>query len=694
MNILKAILVCEFLCTIGGYAQNTFTSNGDSIKNVILNDVVIESKNIQHNTDGDIYIPRLTQRNLSSNALDLLGRMKLPGLQIDEVQKSLSSLTPGKVQIRINGVEATIDDLTTLLPSQIKSINYITMPGMKYGKDISCVLDLKVTRNAVGYSMGINAMNALSTLYNDDNVWGRFNFGKSELGVRYTFKLNDNNKVNTSQRQFLQMEDGRSKEINKEGKYEGSKYNAHNLAFSYNYANAKRVFDVKLESGWNSFPDRTLIENINDDNLEYQSTIDYKDKNRSTAVKFFYSETFNKYHELSAYITLNQSNSDYQRGFHMPYAEDYYNADGDKYSAYGEVNYSIKFKKESALAFGYQQSGSYTENNYIRPENNIYATKIHDDMQYLFTEYTGRFNGLSFKLGLGGSREHFSNTTSSYTYWMFRPNVNLQYAFTDNLSLSYQYQNECNTPSLSQLTPFLKRDNYYEYSVGNDGLKPYHSNIHTMKLTYATKPSYIFLSANYIQNNNSVVDCDVKRIESENDTYFLYSEDNNADSHRLQINLYADYYLFNNKLLVYVMPGFVRDIVNGKEYTHTNSCWDIRTGASTYLGKFTIDCDYSSPVESLYGETLIRQYGSANLSASYKWTELSVKLGIKNMFNKGTGSKTERLSKTAYSLSEIRNKAFGNMVYLSVSWSFSNGKKGNNTRVVNKNASTDTGIIK
>lgn len=206
-------------------AQNTYINRGDSIKNIMLENIVVESKNILHNTDGETYIPKMSQRKLAANGLDLIDKMKIPGLKIDEVQKTVSSLTPGEVQIRINGVEATIDELMALLPSQIKSINYITMPGMRYGKDISSVLDLKVARVAAGYAMGINAMNALSTLYNDDNIWGRFNFGKSELGVRYTFKFNDNNKVNTTERQLFQMGTGQTKEICKEGRYEGSKYN-------------------------------------------------------------------------------------------------------------------------------------------------------------------------------------------------------------------------------------------------------------------------------------------------------------------------------------------------------------------------------------------------------------------------------------------------------------------------------------
>ena len=108
-------------------AQNTYINRGDSIKNIMLENIVVESKNILHNTDGETYIPKMSQRKLAANGLDLIDKMKIPGLKIDEVQKTVSSLTPGEVQIRINGVEATIDELMALLPSQIKSINYTTV---------------------------------------------------------------------------------------------------------------------------------------------------------------------------------------------------------------------------------------------------------------------------------------------------------------------------------------------------------------------------------------------------------------------------------------------------------------------------------------------------------------------------------------------------------------------------------------
>ena len=220
----KTILSTELIvlcCNIS--AQHVRNEKNDFIKNVMLDGIVIENKNIKHNIDGETYRPKMSQRKVAANGLDLIDKMKIPGLKIDEVQKTVNSITPGEVQIRINGVEATIDELTALLPSQIKSINYITMPGMRYGKDVSSVLDLKVARVAAGYAMGINAMNALSTLYNDDNIWGRFNFGKSELCIRYTFKFNDNNKSIQQKDNFSKWEtDRQKKSIRKAGTKEAN----------------------------------------------------------------------------------------------------------------------------------------------------------------------------------------------------------------------------------------------------------------------------------------------------------------------------------------------------------------------------------------------------------------------------------------------------------------------------------------
>ena len=77
------------------------------------------------------------------------------------------------------------------------------------------------------------------------------------------------------------------------------------------------------------------------------------------------------------------------------------------------------------------------------------------------------------------------------------------------------------------------------------------------------------------------------------------------------------------------------------------------------------------------------------------YRNLSVKCGMKNLFrNSGTGSREDYLSNIAFSCKEIRNYAFGNMLYLALSWNLSSGKKHIQQKVKASNANLDTGIIK
>lgn len=694
MNIQKIILGA-IIIPASMYGQTDSIQTDSIYRNIIMQEVVVESPNIRHYTDRDVYIPNSNQRNHAANGLELLNQMRFQGIKVDEVQKTVSSLLNGVVQIRINDVESTVDDLTAIIPSQISKVEYITMPGLKYGKDVSCVLNVHTKRNSNGYAAGINAMNALTTNYNDDNGWLRLNSGFSEFGLRYGLRLNNNNKIRTNSTQTFYRDNITQKQLKKEGKYKGSDFNSHDLTLSYNYAdNPKRVFDAKLLLNWNRFPDRTLDESISDDACIYSSTTQYKDTQHSSALKLYYSEDLGRNNLISTYITMTNLSSRYHRGFTMPYTEDFYDVDGKKYSMYGELNYMKKFSKTTSLALGYQQSGAYTDNRYILSESNK-NYNMHDDMQYLFTEYSAKLQKLGIKLGIGISREHFSNDITSYTYWMFRPNINIQYSFSNRFSISYQYQNEPTIPSLSQLTAFFKRDNFYEASRGNANLEPYQSNNNDLSLKYQTQRSYFSLSINYEYSADLICSDPVTRITDENTYYFLYTLGNNADMHHLQLSLYADRYIWDKKLFFYVMPYLTRDIVIGKKYTHTNTCWNLKTGASLYLGSFAIDFDYESPSEKLNGETIIRNLGSSSLSISYKWPHLAAKLGCRNMFTpKGTGSQIKQLSPIVFSYIETRNNAFGNMLYVSLSYNIFKGKKHAQTRIPNKNANLDSGIVK
>lgn len=257
--ILTLSLVLVFVHNV--YAQQ------DSIvtKSSELSEVIIESKRIVHHNNYDSYLPSMLQKKHAANGLDLLHIIRLPRIHVDQVEMTVKSLVEGEVQIRINNVPSTVSDLQALTVDRVLGIDYISTPGLKYGKGVAAVINIKTRRENVGVACGLNAMNALTTSYNDDNVWLKLTSKQSEFGVRYNFKQNSNEKVKTMSRQHFIGDGNGTVDIEKDGKYSDSHYTSHDVTLSYNITNnKKRVFDAKLSTCWNGFPDRYLIEHIID----------------------------------------------------------------------------------------------------------------------------------------------------------------------------------------------------------------------------------------------------------------------------------------------------------------------------------------------------------------------------------------------------------------------------------------------
>lgn len=658
-------------------------------KEVELGEVLIQSKRMIHHTDRDVYLPSNQQRAHAANVLDLLSLVRLPRIHVDQVEKSISSLSAGEVQLRINGIVASADELQAVVPSRVVKIDYITNPSVRYGNGLSAVIDIKTRRGDNGMSFGVNTMNAMTTNYNDDSGWLLLTHKKSVFGVRYNLKLNSNEDVRTQSTQSLAENDGKAKNISKNGQYDDSKFTSHDLTLSYNTANnSSRVFDVKMSMNWNSFPNMTLIENVTDDDKQYEMSTVNANRQQRPMLKLYYADKIGKSNTLSAYIASAYVDSKYKRGFTTPDASNLYDVAGEKYSIRGELSLTHTFGKYGDIDLGYHQTGAYTRNRYTT--GTIYTSAMHDDSQYLFAEYGTKTGKLGLALGIGGSREHFGSAAGQYTFWSFRPEISLKYQLSESLLLSYSYDRESSLPSLAQLTDFTKRENTYEMTVGNSGLKPFNTNYHELKASCDLGDTYFSFIANYDYSRHIICDNPVQFA----DGAYYYSYGNSGNKRHIELSLYAEQYLFSRKLFIYTMPYFTRDIMKGI-YEHVNSCWSVKAGGSAYLGKFTIDFDYSSASERLTGETLTHNCPTTNLSLAYKNKSLSVKLGLRNMFQKsGSGTRTERLSDIAYTNSIIRNHAFGNMVYLSFSWNVNAGKELVRKKVNATNADIDAGIVK
>ena len=105
-----------------------------SDKDVALGDIYIESSSVELEgitvtassqtgfSDRKMLYPTSRQVRLSENGLGLLREMMIPMIDVNSFRNTVATVDGGEVQLRINDVEATIQDIMAWQPGEVKSI--------------------------------------------------------------------------------------------------------------------------------------------------------------------------------------------------------------------------------------------------------------------------------------------------------------------------------------------------------------------------------------------------------------------------------------------------------------------------------------------------------------------------------------------------------------------------------------------
>lgn len=173
-------------------AASAIPARAQEQKEVQLSEVSVAAARIVNRPDGQLITPSRAQVEASSNAYDLLSKLSLLQIRVDDVMHSITALgNRGSVQVRINGAIASKDDLLALDLKSLRNIEFIDNPGVRYGEGIGYVLNLRTKQASSGYTVGLDAVNSLSTWRGDNTIFTKINRGKSELALSYDFTYND-----------------------------------------------------------------------------------------------------------------------------------------------------------------------------------------------------------------------------------------------------------------------------------------------------------------------------------------------------------------------------------------------------------------------------------------------------------------------------------------------------------------------
>lgn len=213
-----------------------------SPESILLKEVVVTGASVINAADRKIILPTAHQLKSAGNGLSLLQQMKLSRIQVDQMRNKVTSSGEGDVQLRMNGVNAEIQDILVLRPEDVIRIEYHDAPGLRYGDHTAAVIDYIVRRHETGGYVALDAQDSPHVLFGNNNFIVKINHKKSEFGLNYnnvyrsvdnywrnnweTFRYEDGSS-------FTRVEDGIPSRISTYG---------HNIGLNYSFQDQGKWF--------------------------------------------------------------------------------------------------------------------------------------------------------------------------------------------------------------------------------------------------------------------------------------------------------------------------------------------------------------------------------------------------------------------------------------------------------------------
>lgn len=657
-------------------------------KTITLDEITVKGAKVVSKVDGQMIYPTDAQKNASNNGYSLLQKLTLPNLRIDNVAHSVSAIdNRGAVQIRINGIIVSKEEMLALDPKLISKVDFIDNPGVRYGEGIAYVVNIITKRNDTGYTLGADVTSILTSLKGDGMVYGKWNTGKSEFSVSYDFSGYKLKGTEIKEIADYTLNDGSIRTIERNDVETLRKGLEHNVKLTYNYADSTAyVFQVSLSDNIGNTPGNYSIKDVVDGGVHQVATYRNSNRSNSPVLDLYLFRQLTPRQSITAnavgtYINT-KTNNYFDEG--VPYQ---YDVNGKTASALTEVIYENKLKPFTFSA-GLNYRYKYTKNDYL---GDAYAlTEMNNNNLYAFSEIKGMLKSFRYSLGLGVSYIHYNQNEHNYDFWTFRPKASLAYNFKNGMQLRYTLDMGDRASRIAMINDATIMTNSMEYTVGNPNLKPSRDMDQSLRLSYNNQRWSTFIDGLYRYCNKP----NMALYERTADDKFIYTQINQKEIDLLRISAYASYWILPEKLQAYVYGGMQRCFNYGNEYSHFYTSWYYTGDITAYLGNFTLMAYVDNGNRFLEGEKRGYNGAYAALQASYQHKDLQFSLTWGNPLTKNyKSSEDEILNKDFHKQTTIYDRNSGNCLILGVSWRMSHGKKYNSASKTLNNKDTDNGIL-
>ena len=673
----------------------------------LLKGVTVEAARVVEKVDRQIIFPTKEQVKTASNGYDLLDNLSLPTIIVNRAERKVLSLKGGDVQIRINDVKASMQDVLALQPDEVTKVEFINVPGLKYGdSNLDAVINYQVRRRYAGYVSGVSTMQGTKAGFNNSDGYFKYNVKKSEFSINYSFSYRSVEERSYESLGTYHLPTGETLHRNYLGYDSPFLYTTNNVQLGYNLSEPdKYTLNVRL----NFYNHNSPVRGMNQLYQESGKANQYLQNNRKMleqipSLDIYYSLNMPHDQNLALNLVGTYIGTDYQYRMreytfnkspdesvkNAPLTDYSYDATGRKRSLIGEGTYSKNWK-QMALSVGGQYNISHTDNIYVGSSNA--DTELKYSNLYLFTQLQGQQKWFSYQVGVGATRSSIHQGENGYSKWLFRPQVTLQAKASDRLSFKWSSKITSDIPSLSDLSELRQYSNSFEARDGNSGLKPFTGYNNTLSASWNIPLMSVYLEGNWTYYDKPIA-TSILPEKREDGSYLFVSKPKNQKSHNYKhLLLTPEVHLIKDHLDLNLMCEYQNVKTKGLDYSHEFNYFSYGAEIRYMTGNWNIGYGAYKVEKSFWGEKTNGGEPTSNLAVtySYKNWQFGV-LGLFVFYPHGCVYKDELFNKYVQQKNKVRLADQGNMLVFSASFNFSHGRRYHTGSRKLNNSDRDNGI--
>ena len=673
----------------------------------LLKGVTVEAARVVEKVDRQIIFPTKEQVKTASNGYDLLDNLSLPTIIVNRAERKVLSLKGGDVQIRINDVKASMQDVLALQPDEVTKVEFINVPGLKYGdSNLDAVINYQVRRRYAGYVSGVSTMQGTKAGFNNSDGYFKYNVKKSEFSINYSFSYRSVEERSYESLGTYYLPTGETLHRNYLGYDSPFLYTTNNVQLGYNLSEPdKYTLNVRL----NFYNHNSPVRGMNQLYQESGKANQYLQNNRKMleqipSLDIYYSLNMPHDQNLALNLVGTYIGTDYQYRMreytfnkspdesvkNAPLTDYSYDATGRKRSLIGEGTYSKNWK-QMALSVGGQYNISHTDNIYVGSSNA--DTELKYSNLYLFTQLQGQQKWFSYQVGVGATRSSIHQGENGYSKWLFRPQVTLQAKASDRLSFKWSSKITSDIPSLSDLSELRQYSNSFEARDGNSGLKPFTGYNNTLSASWNIPLMSVYLEGNWTYYDKPIA-TSILPEKREDGSYLFVSKPENQKSHDYKhLLLTPEVHLIKDHLDLNLMCEYQNVKTKGLDYSHEFNYFSYGAEIRYMTGNWNIGYGAYKVEKSFWGEKTNGGEPTSNLAVtySYKNWQFGV-LGLFVFYPHGCVYKDELFNKYVQQKNKVRLADQGNMLVFAASFNFSHGRRYHTGSRKLNNSDRDNGI--